>query len=93
VQAESEILAAQDWYDERATGLGFEFARMVDAAIALLSRNPHQFQRIGGEYRRVLLRRFPYMLIYTIDENSVFVLSCFHQRQEPETWKKVRSTN
>jgi plasmid stabilization system protein ParE len=80
VQAESEILAAQDWYDERATGLGFEFARMVDAAI-------------GGEYRRVLLRRFPYMLIYTIDENSVFVLSCFHQRQEPETWKKVRSTN
>lgn len=85
--AESEILAAQNWYDEQAPGLGLEFARMVDAAVALLSRNPQQFQRFDGEYRRVLLRWFPYMLIYTIDEDSVFVLSCFHQRQEPNDWK------
>ena len=32
-EAQVELLAAQAWYEERATGLGFEFALAVDAAI------------------------------------------------------------
>jgi hypothetical protein len=38
--AQVELLAAQAWYDERATGLGFEFARAVDAASTRALRAP-----------------------------------------------------
>ena len=33
-EAIQELLAAQAWYEARSVGLGFEFARAVDAAIA-----------------------------------------------------------
>ena len=36
-EARAELLEAQAWYESRATGLGLEFARVVDAAVASAS--------------------------------------------------------
>jgi hypothetical protein len=33
-EAEQELLEAQAWYESKALGLGFEFARAADAAVA-----------------------------------------------------------
>ena len=33
-EAEGELLKAQAWYELKALGLGFEFARAADAAVA-----------------------------------------------------------
>ena len=39
-EAEQELLEAQAWYESKALGLGFEFGRAADAAIASAFRNP-----------------------------------------------------
>ena len=39
-EAEHELLEAQSWYESKALGLGFEFARAADAAVASALRNP-----------------------------------------------------
>ena len=39
-EARDELLEARAWYESKATGLGLEFARVVEAAVALASRNP-----------------------------------------------------
>ena len=44
-EARSELLEAQAWYESRATGLGLEFARVVEAAVASASRSPTAFHR------------------------------------------------
>ena len=62
-EAERELLQAQLWYESKAPGLGFEFARAADGAIAMAYRHPHAYMRIEGDFRRVLLRKFPYALI------------------------------
>ncbi|MEO7622894.1 MAG: type II toxin-antitoxin system RelE/ParE family toxin [Gallionella sp.] len=85
-EAAQELLDAQAWYEAQIPGLGFEFARMADAAIASVLRNPLSYQRIEGEFRRVPLRRFPYVLIYLPTPNELLVVSCFHQRREPVSW-------
>ncbi len=54
-QARTEVLEAQAWYESRATGLGLEFARAVDAAVASAVRNPEMFALVTGSCRRVLL--------------------------------------
>lgn len=38
-QARTEVVEAQAWYESRATGLGLEFARLVDAAVASAARS------------------------------------------------------
>jgi hypothetical protein len=39
-EAEQELLEAQAWYESKALGLGFEFARAADAAVASALRKP-----------------------------------------------------
>jgi plasmid stabilization system protein ParE len=82
-EARAEMREAQAWYEERAVGLGAEFARAVDVAVSLAARNPAGFPLIGSGVHRVVLRRFPYLLAYALQDESLVVLSCFHYRRDP----------
>jgi len=85
-EAEHELLQAQFWYESKARGLGFEFARSADVAIAAACRHPHGYIRVEGDFRRILLRKFPYALIYRPSPNELLVVAFFHQQREPGTW-------
>jgi plasmid stabilization system protein ParE len=85
-EAEQELLEAQAWYESKALGLGFEFARAADAAVASALRNPLGHLRIEEEFRRVLFRKFPYTPIYLLSSDELLVVSFFHQHREPGAW-------
>lgn len=82
-EARSEALAAQDWYESRALGLGLEFARALEAALACAVRNPQSFGFVEGVCRRVLLRKFPFSLVYRTNADEFVVVAVFHHRREP----------
>ena len=82
-QARAEVLEAQTWYESRAVGLGLEFARVVDAAVSSAARNPEAFAYVAGTCRRVLLRKFPFSLVFRVRENELLVLAVFHHRRNP----------
>jgi len=86
-EAREELLYAQAWYELRSPGLGFEFARAVDAAIAQALRTPLAFPRIEAGFRHVITRKFPYSLIYLPTDTELIVLSCFHHRRKPGAWR------
>jgi hypothetical protein len=65
-EARVEVLEAKAWYEQQAPGLGFEFARTVEAAISAAARTPQAYPAIEGECRRVVLRRFPYSVIFLV---------------------------
>ena len=85
-EARLELLEAQAWYESRAVGLGFEFARAIDAAVARAMRMPLAFPRIEAEFRHVITRRFPYSVVYHASGSELVVLSCFHHRRKQGSW-------
>lgn len=85
-EAKKELLEAQAWYEELSPGLGYEFARAVDAAIERIMRMPQAFPRIEGEFRHIITRKFPYSIIYFQTESELIVASCFHHRRKPGSW-------
>jgi hypothetical protein len=85
-EARLDILEARAWYEERAKGLGSEFARSVDAASSGVLRFPKAFPKLHGEVRKAVLRRFPYSLLFIIEQDYGVVLGCFHHRRKPRTW-------
>lgn len=87
-EAYQELLEAQEWYEQRAPGLGLEFARAVDAAMARAIRMPLAYPRVEEEFRHVVLRRFPYSIIYHVTESEFIVISCFHHRRQPKPWSE-----
>ncbi len=51
-------------------------------------RNPFRHLRIEEEFRRVLFRKFSYMLIYLPSPDELLVVSFFHQHREPGGWRE-----
>jgi toxin ParE1/3/4 len=87
-EAEADIAEAVGWYEERERGLGREFLRAFRAGTAVLRRNPFLYQPVIGETRRLLLRRFPYAVLYEIHSTDVVVLACLHTARDPEVWQE-----
>jgi plasmid stabilization system protein ParE len=85
-EAQRELLEARAWYEERSPGLGFEFARAVDVAVAMAQRMPLAYPRIEADFRHVTVRKFPYAVIYYPSETELVVVSCFHHRRKPGSW-------
>jgi plasmid stabilization system protein ParE len=84
-EARDDVIHARDWYEKQSAGLGGEFVRALEAAVAVANRNPDAFPEASGEFRRVLLRRFPYSLVYQFHGDTLVVLACFHHRRNPRT--------
>jgi toxin ParE1/3/4 len=76
-------VAIEDWYASQRQGLGREFREAVDHSIARIADNPLAYPARYRGARRVLLRRFPYVLWYRPFENFVVVLACVHGKRDP----------
>jgi len=85
-EARNEIFVAQNWYEERALGLGLEFARAVDVTVGRMMRTPHAYASLDTQYRHLMLRKFPYSLVYHVSDAEIVVVSCFHHRRRPGSW-------
>ncbi len=87
--ARTELIDAQDWYENEAPGLGRRFHAAVDAVIERMSANPRHFPVVYKNIRRALLRRFPYALMFVIEaDGTLTVIACFHGSRDPAHWQK-----
>jgi plasmid stabilization system protein ParE len=88
-RARTELIDAQDWYENEAPGLGRRFRTAVEAVIQRMSATPCQFPVIYKNVRRALLRRFPYALMFVIEaDETLTVIACFHGSRDPAHWQK-----
>src|SRR5215212_6245025 len=87
-EAELDISGAYDWYEQRRVGLGEEFLSCVDACVQQVCRSPELYPKIQEEYRRALVRRFPYAIFYEYSRKTVTIYSVFHTSQNPNKWRE-----
>ena len=85
--AERDTAEAFAWYESRQAGLGSEFLRAVDARIRSIERAPTMCGYIERPYRSAIVRRFPYMVLYTFHEDTVTIYAVFHTSQDPQKWR------
>ena len=79
--------AAAAYYEERVRGLGDEFLDEVEHGLRRIQQFPLLWPVYEGEYRRSLLRRFPYGLIYRVDPPRTFIIAVAHLHRKPGYWK------
>lgn len=86
--AESDLAAAFEWYERAQAGLGERFLAEVDRSIDFISANPQAYPPVHHTMRRVLLRTFPYGLLYIEEGGGITVLGCFHGHRSPSAWRR-----
>jgi toxin ParE1/3/4 len=82
-----EYADAALFYDERAAGLGSEFTERVDAAIEFILVAPDRWPCIEDDVRRYLVHKFPYAILYTIEEGYILIVAVMHLSREPGYWR------
>jgi len=87
-EAEQDLAEAYAWYEGRRVGLGEELLSCVDACIEAIRRTPKMYSPVHNNYRRGLVRRFPYAIFYEYVEGSVTVYSLFHTSRDPDKWRQ-----
>jgi plasmid stabilization system protein ParE len=85
--AQRELDDAVVYYNQQQPGLGNAFLAETVAAIDRIRRFPRGWHPLGPELRRCLLRRFPYGVIYRVENEGVLIVALAHVRRRPEYWR------
>jgi plasmid stabilization system protein ParE len=78
IEALRDLRDAFDWYEQQREGLGYEFLAEIETCYQKLVVNPEHYSYLNENFRRVKANRFPYLLIYEIEDSRVIVNSVRH---------------
>ena len=87
-EAAQDIDAAYNWYESHRAGLGEEFFACLDACIQAICRMPEMHAKVHEDYRRGLVRRFPYAVFYEYVAGVVTVYGVLHTSRDPAKWRQ-----
>lgn len=86
-QAHIEFIEAARYYEYQSPGLGLTFITEVRRGITAIQENPEAFASAGEGFRRKVLHRFPYTLLYAIEPDNILIVALMHQKRRPAYWK------
>jgi len=86
-RARLELLDATRYYGLIDDELGGRFSAAMEAAIMRLLNNPRMHRRFDGEMRKVRVERFPYAVVYHIEEKGLHIVAVMHLHREPGYWR------
>jgi plasmid stabilization system protein ParE len=84
--AQRELDDAVAWYNKREEDLGLDFLDELDRSIRRILSFPLVSTEIDIGIRRCLLARFPYGIIYGLDEDLIVVIAVAHLHRHPRYW-------
>ncbi len=88
LEAQHDLDKAYAWYEGQRYGLGEIFLTRVDACIRAVLRRPEIYAAVHENYRRALVRRFPYAIFYEYADDVVTVYCVFHTSRDPGKWRQ-----
>lgn len=88
--ARDELDAAAEWYESHAEGLGADFVACIDDLVLRVGDSPSTFQEWDGDrrFRKVIAKRFPYIVFYRELADCIEVMAVAHGAREPGYWLK-----
>ena len=87
--AEAEFYDIVDYYKQFDHSLSTDFIHEFDQVVQRLV----DFPKAGSPYlhttKRIILRRFPYAIVYKIYQDKVIVAhAIMHMKRKPDYWKE-----
>ena len=85
--AEEEMTEAALFYELSLDGLGSDFLDDIQRTVDRLSDYPHSGEPIDLRFRRALLHKFPFSLIYAVEETGTVIIAVAHHGRAPGYWR------
>lgn len=82
-----EAEAAFDWYAQQSRRAAERFLDELDRAIDQITRNPAQYPLHEFGTRRMVLRRFPFVIVFRDAPAGLEIIAVAHGRRRPGYWR------
>ncbi len=83
-----EYSEAVQYYSEISPSLASAFVVQVENGINQILLYPQAWQPIEEDLRRCLIKRFPFGIYYTVEDNNFVVIQAvMHLSRKPGYWK------
>jgi plasmid stabilization system protein ParE len=84
--AANEYEGAYSWYFERSVKAAENFVIAIEEAINAICANPHRYRNSYKELREIIVKKYPFYLIYLIDEKkkTIIITSVYHNKRDPD---------
>ncbi|MBU0479617.1 MAG: type II toxin-antitoxin system RelE/ParE family toxin [Proteobacteria bacterium] len=87
-EALQEYSAATRYYAEILPSLAVNFVSQIENGINQILLHPQAWQPLEEDVRRCLVKRFPFGIYYTIEEDDVILIQAImHLSRAPGYWK------
>lgn len=84
--AKAELDDTVEYYELELPGLGERFKEEVKSSVKRIALFPKAWSVIHPDIRKCIMHKFPYNILYTIEENRILILAIAHHHRKPEYW-------
>lgn len=81
-----EVKASYFWYQKQAKGLGDDFLDELESAYQAIIEFPRVWPFFQRGFRRFLLSKFPFSVIYQEHDGIIYVVAVMHNSRKPGYW-------
>lgn len=86
-EALSEYAEAVQYYTQQRAEVVQAFINAIEDAVYRIRESPTRYVAVDEDVRRCMTRRFPYGVLYTIEQDYILILAIMHCSREPGYWK------
>lgn len=85
-RALTELIEAVSWYRERNKTVAENFIAATKNRIEAICTDPLRYRNTYKYFRETSLKKYPYCIVYFVDEQSAIVIitSIYHHKRNPK---------
>lgn len=87
-EAEAEMIEAAIYYQRQVQGLGDAFLQEVERTASWIAVYPEASVFVRGKIRRKTLFKFPFSVLYRVDDSMILIVAVAHHKRRPSFWSK-----
>ncbi|MFP4547948.1 MAG: type II toxin-antitoxin system RelE/ParE family toxin [Fidelibacterota bacterium] len=84
--ADQELIDIVNYYEKQEINLGNQFLAEFYETINLIGKYPKLWGKVGKKTHKAQLNRFPYTLLYIIEDKTILITCLAHQNRKPDHW-------
>ena len=87
-EAEIDFDKSYEYYFEGSIKVADTFFRTINYSLENIRQNPFSFPIVYKIIRKYLVKKFPFVIYYQIEDSTIKVIAIFHTSRNPEIWNE-----
>jgi toxin ParE1/3/4 len=87
----AEYAEAVKYYANQNSNIAQAFINSIEDAVYRIRESATHYPEIDEDVRRCMVRKFPYAVLYTIEQDYLLIIAVMHCSREPNYWKDRQS--